>query len=249
MSAPELSIIIPAYNEEQRLPRALERVSEYLRRSHPSSEIIVVDDASTDHTADVVRAAQKNMPELRLVSHHDRNHGKGWTVRSGMLEARGALTLFTDADLSAPIEEAEKLLAALDSADIAIGSRALDRRLIQVHESRAREFAGILFNRLVRLLVGLPYEDTQCGFKAFHTAETRILFEQQRIKDFGFDPEILFLARRRGLRVVEVPVIWSHDPRTKVNMFRDSVGMFADLFEIRWNAFRGRYPKRTPQNE
>lgn len=244
MNSPvELSIVIPAYNEAQRLPRTLERVSEYLRREHPASEIIVVDDASKDGTSEVVRAARERIPELRLVTHHDRNHGKGWSVRTGMLEARGVFSLFTDADLSAPIEEAEKLLAALDSADVAIGSRALDRSLIQVHESRRRELAGIFFNRLVRLLVGLPFEDTQCGFKAFRTAAARILFEQQRIEDFGFDPEILFLARRHGLRAVEVPVVWSHDPRTKVNMARDSAGMFADLFEIRWNAIRGRYPK------
>jgi len=244
-SSLELSIVIPAYNEEQRLPRTLERVNEYLRRLHPASEIIVVDDASGDGTADVVRTAQRQISELRLISHHDRNHGKGWSVRTGMLEARGEFSLFTDADLSAPIEEAEKLLAALGSAEIAIGSRALDRRLIQVHESRGRELAGIFFNRLVRLLVGLPFEDTQCGFKAFRAAETRIIFEQQRIEDFGFDPEILFLARRHGLRAVEVPVVWSHDPRTKVNMIRDSAGMFADLFEIRWNEMRGRYPKRA----
>jgi len=244
-SSIELSVVIPAYNEEQRLPRTLERVSEYLRRSHPAGEIIVVDDASSDGTGDAVLAAQTQIPELRLISHHDRNHGKGWSVRTGMLHARGEFSLFTDADLSAPIEEAEKLLAALGSAEVAIGSRALDRRLIQVHESRGRELAGIFFNRLVRLLVGLPFEDTQCGFKAFRTAETRIIFEQQRIEDFGFDPEILFLGRRHGLRAVEVPVIWSHDPHTKVNMMRDSAGMFADLFEIRWNEMRGRYPKRA----
>lgn len=246
MNSPlELSIVIPAYNEGQRLPRTLERVSEYVRRSRRASEIIVVDDASKDGTSEVVRAAQERIPELRLVTHHDRNHGKGWSVRTGMLEARGSFSLFTDADLSAPIDEAEKLLAALDSADVAIGSRALDRGLIQVHESRGRELAGMFFNRLVRVVVGLPFEDTQCGFKAFRTAATRILFEQQRIEDFGFDPEILFLARRHGLRVAEVPVVWSHDPRTKVNMLRDSAGMFADLFEIRWNGIRGRYPKRA----
>lgn len=245
MNSPiELSVVIPAYNEEQRLPRTIEQVNRYLRRLHPASEIIVVDDASKDGTREVVRAAQRQIPELRLVSHHDRNHGKGWSVRTGMLEARGKFSLFTDADLSAPIEEAEKLLAALDSADIAIGSRALDRSLIQVHESRRRELAGIFFNGLVRLLVGLPFKDTQCGFKAFRTEATRIIFEQQRVEDFGFDPEILFLAQRHGLRTVEVPVVWSHDPRTKVNMMRDSAGMFADLFEIRWNAIRGRYPKQ-----
>jgi dolichyl-phosphate beta-glucosyltransferase len=244
-SSIELSVVIPAYNEEQRLPRTLERVREYLRRLHPASEIIVVDDASSDHTGEIVRSLQKSIPELRLLTHRDRNHGKGWSVRTGMLDARGNFSLFTDADLSAPIEEAEKLLAALDSADIAIGSRALDRSLIQVHQSRARELSGIFFNRMVRLATGLPFADTQCGFKAFRTARSRIIFEQQRIEDFGFDPEILFLARRHGLRAVEVPVVWSHDPGTKIRMFRDSARMFTDLLKIRWNAARGRYPQRA----
>jgi dolichyl-phosphate beta-glucosyltransferase len=244
-SSIELSVVIPAYNEEQRLPRTLERVREYLRRLHPASEIIVVNDASSDHTGEIVRSLQKNIPELRLLAHRDRNHGKGWSVRTGMLEARGNFSLFTDADLSAPIEEAEKLLAALNSADIAIGSRALDRSLIQVHQSRARELSGIFFNRMVRLATGLPFADTQCGFKAFRTARSRIIFEQQRIEDFGFDPEILFLARRHGLRAVEVPVVWSHDPGTKIRMFRDSARMFTDLLKIRWNAARGRYPQRA----
>ncbi|HLW81332.1 MAG TPA: dolichyl-phosphate beta-glucosyltransferase [Candidatus Acidoferrales bacterium] len=244
-SSLELSVVIPAYNEEQRLPRTIGRIREYLHRLHPASEIIVVDDASSDRTGEIVRSLQKNIPELRLLAHHDRNHGKGRSVRTGMLEARGNFSLFTDADLSAPIEEAEKLLAALNSADIAIGSRALDRSLIQVHQSRARELSGIFFNRIVRLATGLPFADTQCGFKAFRTARSRIIFEQQRIEDFGFDPEILFLARRHGLRAVEVPVVWSHEPGTKIRMFRDSARMFTDLLKIRWNAARGRYPQRA----
>lgn len=245
MAAPlELSVVVPAYNEEARLPRTLERIRDYLRRAHPSSEIIVVDDGSTDCTAQVVRALQKEMPELRLLLNGE-NHGKGYSVRAGMLAARGEITLFTDADLSAPIEEAAKLLDALGSADIAIGSRALDRRLIQVHQSRARELAGILFNRMVRVATGLPFEDTQCGFKAFRTDRTRIIFEQQRIEDFGFDPEILFLARRHGLRIVEIPVLWAHDAGTKLHVVRDSLLMFVGLWQIRANALIGRYPKRA----
>jgi glycosyltransferase involved in cell wall biosynthesis len=241
----ELSVVVPAYNEEARLPRTLERIREYLRRAHPSSEIIVVDDGSTDRTAEVVRSLQKEMPgQLHLLPNGE-NRGKGYSVRNGMLAARGAIVLFTDADLSAPIEEAEKLLDGLRSADVAIGSRALDRRLIQVHQSRARELAGILFNRMVRLATGLPFEDTQCGFKAFRTDRTRVVFEQQRIEDFGFDPEILFLAQRHGLRIVEIPVCWAHDPRTKVHMLHDSLRMFADLWHIRWNAVRGRYPRHA----
>lgn len=239
---PELSVVIPAYNEEARLPRSLERIRDYLGRAHPLSEIIVVDDGSTDRTADVVRCLQKEMPKLQLVM-NAKNRGKGYSIRAGMLAARGEITLFTDADLSAPIEEAEKLFVALRSAEVAIGSRALDRTLIQVHESRSREFAGILFNLLVRITIGLPFKDTQCGFKAFRTDHARAIFERQKIEGFGFDPEILFLAKRHSLRVVEIPVVWAHDARTKVHMMRDSLQMFVALWKIRWNAFRGRYPR------
>lgn len=241
---PELSVIVPAYNEQDRLPRTLERIRDYVRRAHPSSEVIVIDDGSTDHTVEAARTLQTQMPELHLIS-SSVNCGKGYSVRTGMLAARAPIALFTDADLSAPIEEADKLLAALASADIAIGSRALDRSMIQVHQSRAREFAGILFNRVVRLATGLPLEDTQCGFKAFRMDRARIIFEQQTIHDFGFDPEILFLAQRHGLRIVEIPVLWAHDPRTKVNVVGDSLRMFGDLWQIRWNAMLGRYPRST----
>ncbi|HKW87709.1 MAG TPA: dolichyl-phosphate beta-glucosyltransferase [Candidatus Acidoferrales bacterium] len=242
---PELSVIIPAYNEEERLPQSLERVSQYLRSLPFASEIIVVDDGSKDRTAQVVTSlARSTIPNLFLVS-NDRNRGKGFSVRHGMLEARGRIALFTDADLSAPIEESEKLLAALESADVAIGSRALDRRLIEIHQSVWREFAGILFNKVMRLLTGLPFEDTQCGFKVFAMPESRIIFEKQSIEDFGFDPEILFLARRHGLRIAEVPVRWSHDPRTKVHVVRDSVKMLLDLLWILWNDLLGRYSRRS----
>ncbi len=240
---PELSVVIPAFNEEARLPRSLTRIRDYLLRAHPASEIIVVDDGSTDHTADAVRSLQKETPGLQLLV-NEQNRGKGYSVRKGILAARGEVTLFTDADLSAPIEEAEKLLAALRSADVAIGSRALDRRLIQVHESRSRELAGILFNLMVRLATGLPFKDTQCGFKAFRTDRARMVFEQQTIEGFGFDPEILFLAKHHGLRTVEVPVVWAHDPRTKVHMTRDSLQMFAALWQVCWNALRRCYPRR-----
>ena len=160
-----------------------------------------------------------------------------------MLEARGRIALFTDADLSAPIEESEKLFAALATGqDIAIGSRAIDRSLISAHQSIFRETAGIIFNSFVRLFTGLQLHDTQCGFKAFAREPCRVIFEQQRIEGFGFDPEVLFLAGRHGLRTAEVPVRWSHDPATKVHVVRDSLLMFGDLIYIRWNWLLGRYP-------
>jgi glycosyltransferase involved in cell wall biosynthesis len=185
------------------------------------------------------------MPFVRLVSNGE-NRGKGYSVRHGMLAARGRLALFTDADLSSPIEEIEKLLAALAAGnDIAIGSRALDRSLISVHQSRHRELAGMVFNGFVRVITGLPFHDTQCGFKIFRREPSRIIFEQQRIERFGFDPEILFLAKRHGLRTAEVPVRWAHDAGTKVQVLRDSVMMFCDLLVIRWNWLLRRYPRKN----
>ena len=248
---PELSIIIPAYNEEKRLGRTLAHIREYFD-AHPAGpggiEIVVVDDGSTDGTARLAEEWARDMPCLRLVSNGE-NRGKGYSVRHGMLEARGRVALFTDADLSSPIEESEKLLRAIRAGnDVAIGSRALDRSLIAVHQSRFREIAGMIFNGFVRLFTELPFEDTQCGFKAFVRERCRVIFEQQRIEGFGFDPEILFLARRHGLRTAEVPVRWAHDPATKVHVLRDSLLMFADSIYIRWNWLMGRYPvKRGPR--
>lgn len=242
----ELSIVVPAFNEEQRLPQTLQSIRAYVTSRSLRAEVLVIDDGSTDATAKVVERSQDCFPELRLIS-NSRNYGKGFSVRQGMLEARGEIALFTDADLSAPIEEADKLLAVLREGayDGAIGSRALDRRLIEVHQSVFRERAGILFNRMVRGLTGLPFEDTQCGFKAFRRERTRAIFERQRTKGFGFDPEILFLAQLAGLRIAEVPVRWAHHPATKVNLVRDSVRMFADLLTIRWNAWMGRYSREA----
>jgi glycosyltransferase involved in cell wall biosynthesis len=240
--APELSIIIPAYNEESRLPSTLERIAAYIRASGRSTEVIVVDDGSRDHTAAVAESFRSRIPLLCVVP-NGVNRGKGYSVRQGMLEARGRLVLFTDADLSAPIEEADKLLRALETHDVAIGSRALDRSLITVHQSPFREFAGIVFNKMVRLCLGLPFVDTQCGFKAFRRERCRVIFEQQRVERFGFDPELLFLAKRHGLSAVEIPVRWAHSPATRVSLFRDSLRMFLEVLAIRFNALRGLYPR------
>jgi glycosyltransferase involved in cell wall biosynthesis len=250
---PDLSIVIPAYNEEARLPRALGRIRDYF--SNPRSpfsldriEILVVDDGSTDWTPRIVEEWSRTMPSLRLVSNGD-NRGKGYSVRHGMLEARGRLALFTDADLSSPIEELERLLIAIEIGnDAAIGSRALDRSLIFVRQSRMRELAGMIFNGFVRAFTGLQFHDTQCGFKIFVRDRSRRVFEQQRIEGFGFDPEILFLAQRHGLRTAEIPVRWAHDAATKVHVVRDSLLMFGDLVYIRWNWLVGRYPKGVRAN-
>ncbi len=245
--APSISIVIPAYNEERRLDRTLGCIRDYFSGSPMWSggiEMIVVDDGSTDGTARLVQDWARQVPCLRLVS-NGRNRGKGYSVRHGMLEARGRLALFTDADLSAPIEECEKLLAAIDAGnDCAIGSRAIDRSLIAVHQSPFREMAGNTFNVFVKVIIGLPFQDTQCGFKLFVRDRCRVIFEQQRIERFGFDPEILFLAHRHGLRAAEVPVRWAHNPATKVHVWRDSLLMFAELIYIRWNWLLGRYPKK-----
>jgi glycosyltransferase involved in cell wall biosynthesis len=238
-----ISIIIPAYNEEMRLPATLDGVLEYLNTRHfPSSEVIVVDDGSADGTAAIAGRYGKNDPRVRLLKNPG-NRGKGYSVRHGMLEADGEWRLFTDADLSAPIEELDKLLAAAkkDDASVALGSRALDRSLIQVHQSFFRETAGRVFNLLMRLLTGLPFWDTQCGFKLFTARAAQEVFQRQRLEGFGFDVEALFIARKLRFRTVEVAVRWSHAEGTKVRMLKDSVGMFADLARVRWNHLRGLY--------
>jgi glycosyltransferase involved in cell wall biosynthesis len=241
----DLSIVIPAYNEESRLPKTLDAIFAYLQSRPFRAEILVVDDGSSDGTCALVTALQSKYAALRLIS-NGKNRGKGFSVRHGMLEARGDIALFSDADLSTPIEEADKLIAALRDKgfDAAIGSRAVDRTLIEVHQSVIREQAGIFFNCMVRWIMGIEFSDTQCGFKAFCRDRAQIIFEQQRVERFGFDPEILFLAKRNGLRVAEIPVRWSHDPATKVNVAGDGVQMFLELLRIRWNALRGRYPRR-----
>ena len=239
----QLSIIVPSFNEELRLPDSLERIAAYIYSSGRRTEVLVVDDGSTDRTAEVAASFSGRIGNLRVLQNGE-NRGKGYSVRHGMLEARGETVLFTDADLSAPIDEADKLISALQQYDVAIGSRAMNRDLIEVHESAFREFAGIIFNRIVRVVLWLPFVDTQCGFKGFRRERCRIIFEQQRIERFGFDPELLYLARHHGLKSVEIPVRWSHSPATKINMMRDSIQMFVDVFTIRWNALLGRYPKR-----
>jgi glycosyltransferase involved in cell wall biosynthesis len=238
MSEPFLSIVVPAYNEARRIRGSLERLCHFKETEPYAIELIVVDDGSTDQTVETV----SEFPPIRLVR-NDRNHGKGFTVRHGVLEARGEFVLFTDADLSSPIEEVDKLLAALQSsgADVAVGSRALNRELIGIRQPWFRDMAGRFFNLLVRVFTGLKLHDTQCGFKLFKRSSTRRAFEMMQVEGFGFDPELLFLIERKGGKVVEVPVRWDDHPATKVRFLRDSAQMFFDLMAIRWRAFIGKY--------
>ena len=237
-----ISIIIPAYNEEKRLPAALRQVIAYVRRGGwQFAEILVVDDGSTDGTAEVAAQMRAEFPELRVLRNPG-NRGKGYAVRHGMLECRGEWALFSDADLSAPIEELETLwlAAARDGAQVAVGSRALDRGLIGVHQSWFRENAGRVFNLVMRLITGLPFRDTQCGFKLFSSGAAREIFRRQLLDGFGFDVEVLFIGRRLGYREIEVPVKWSDVAGTKVSTWR-GVAAFLDPLLVRWNQIRGRY--------
>jgi glycosyltransferase involved in cell wall biosynthesis len=236
---PGLSVVIPAFNEEARIGRSLDRILPYLEGRNQSWEILVVDDGSGDRTVRTVESFGNS--RVRVLK-NPTNRGKGYSVRRGFLEARGQWVLFTDADLSTPIEELETLLAsARDGADVVIGSRAIDRSRILVHQSRFREWSGIVFNLFVRLLLRLPIRDTQCGFKLFRRSRSIRVFSLQRIPGFGFDPEILYLVRKAGLTLREVPVTWSNDAATRVRFPRDPVTMFLNLIEIRWNWLVGRY--------
>jgi dolichyl-phosphate beta-glucosyltransferase len=237
------SIVIPAYNEGARLGTTLEKVLGFVRAQGWSAEVevIVVNDGSRDNTAALVREFAEREPMLRLVENPG-NRGKGYSVRNGMLNARGEIVLFSDADLSSPIEEMPKLLAALaGGADIAIGSRWLRTELQTRRQSRHRQIFGRVFNLLLRITLGLRFKDTQCGFKAFTRQATQTILPLQRIERWGFDPEILFLARKFGFRVEEVPVVWGHSGDTRIHPVVDGARMFWEMLRIRWYDVTGKY--------
>jgi len=240
---PKYSIVIPAYNESTRLPATLDSVVCCIRKQGWAAEVIVVNDGSSDTTAEVVRDFARTAAEVRLIENPG-NRGKGYSVRSGMLQAQGDVVLFTDSDLSAPIEEAERLFAAIEQgADIAIGSRWLESGRQTHKQPLYRQFFGRCFNAVTRMVMGLHFADTQCGFKAFTREAAQAVFPLQTIERWGFDPEILFIALQRGLRVVEVPVSWAHDERTRMSYLKDGMKMLEEIATIRWNALRGRYGK------
>jgi glycosyltransferase involved in cell wall biosynthesis len=237
-----LSIVIPAYNEEKRLPSTLDRVAEYLEAGRfEFSEILVVDDGSKDGTVALIEEFASRHKSVTLLQNPG-NRGKGYSVRHGMLKAAGDWILFSDADLSSPIEELEKLLTAVErtGAPIAIGSRALDRSLVGVHQPALREYAGRFFNLVMRLTTGLKFRDTQCGFKLFRKDAARAIFSRQQLERFGFDVEVLYIGEMFGYKAVEVPVRWNDVAGSKVGTFQGLDG-FVDLLRVRRNDFAGRY--------
>jgi Glycosyltransferases involved in cell wall biogenesis len=239
-----LSIVIPAFEESERLGKSLDKILQYVRSHNLDAELIVVDDGSTDNTTQVAEESFTAYPEIQArVIRYEPNRGKGYAVKTGLLAAEGDIALFSDADLSTPIEELPKLVDPIRQGkyDVTFGSRALDRNLIGVHQPWRREQGGKIFNFVVRTLTGLPFWDTQCGFKAFNMTKFRPLLELMTIDRFGFDVEFLYVAYHKGLQLREIPVRWNHDERTKVNVFRDSRRMFNEVRMIRRNARRGVY--------
>jgi glycosyltransferase involved in cell wall biosynthesis len=241
-----LSIVVPAYNEGARLGKSLRAIVNYLHDYAPDAEVIVVDDGSTDDTVAAARAQLADAKQLRTsVISYQSNLGKGRAVRLGLLASRGEVAVFTDADLSTPITETPKLVDPIlgGECDLAFGSRALDRSLIGVHQPWRREQGGRVFNLAVRLATGLPFWDTQCGFKAFRMSACRPIVEGATIDRFGFDVELLYVAHRAGLRLKEIPVRWDHAEGSKVNVASDSIKMLSEVGRIRQQARRGVYDR------
>jgi len=233
---PAFSLVIPAFNEAERIGQTLRDALGYLEATSPQSELIVVNDGSTDATSEIVRDvfAARTGSNARLLEHSP-NRGKGAAVRQGLLAATTPIGLFSDADLSTPIDEAAKLIEpiAAGELDVAFGSRGLDRSLIGHHQPWRREQGGRVFNLIVRLATGLPYWDTQCGFKAFRLDVFRPILERARTDGFGFDVELLYLARQANLRMREIPVRWNHVEGSKVSFFRDSLRMLREIAALR----------------
>ncbi|MBZ5685356.1 MAG: glycosyltransferase family 2 protein [Acidobacteriia bacterium] len=238
---PTYSIVIPAYNESARLGASLEKVLAYVHAQGWDAEVIVVNDGSRDNTAEIVLNSMAKDPMVKLLENPG-NRGKGYSVRNGMLHAQGRIILFSDADLSSPIEEAPKLLHALDAgADIAIGSRWLRAETQTQRQPLHRQLFGRIFNLMLRVSLGLQFADTQCGFKAFKRAAAQAIFPLQKIERWGFDPEILFLARKLGFTVQEIPVLWGHSGGARINPVIDGARMFQEMLRVRWYSLTGEY--------
>jgi dolichyl-phosphate beta-glucosyltransferase len=244
----KLSVVIPAYNEEQRLGPTLERVSSYLESTRPGDwELVIVDDGSRDRTPQLVEEARQKWPQIRLIRNSP-NRGKGYSVRVGVMESQGEQVLFSDADLSSPIEEIERLVPFYENGyDVVIGSRDIIGSQIEVAQPLHRRVMGYTFMVLRDWIAVSGFRDTQCGFKLFRRNAAREVFTRSRVAGFCFDVEILAIAQTLGYRMCETPVIWRNDERSTVSPIKDSVKMLADLFRIRWNIIRGLYgPKHAP---
>ena len=240
------SIIIPAYNEGARLDATLSKVLRYISQQKWDAEVIVVNDGSSDNTVEIVQQHMQRNSVLRLLKNPG-NRGKGYSVRNGMMHACGEVLLFSDADLSSPIEEAPKLLAAIaEGADIAIGSRWMQSDLQTERQPLYRQFFGRIFNLMLRLILGLKFKDTQCGFKVFTRRAAAAIFPQQKIERWGFDPELLYLAEKYNFKVAEIPVAWAHSAGTRINPLRDGTRMVVEMLKIRWNALTGKYATTPP---
>jgi dolichyl-phosphate beta-glucosyltransferase len=247
---PALSIVVPAYNEQSRLPETLDRLATFLNRSSLGpAEVLVVDDGSLDGTASIVKEWSRTDPRFRLLSNPG-NRGKGYAVRHGMLKAAGDWRLMTDADLSTPIEELHRLwaIASEQDAAVVIGSRGINRELVAKHQSWFRETGGRFFNWVMKAVTGLPFADTQCGFKLYRVDAADAVFSRQILDGFSFDVEDIYLAQRLGFRVIEVPVVWANVEGTKVTAAA-TARAFTDLVRIRWFDWKGLYdagPARQP---
>ncbi|MEO8574488.1 MAG: dolichyl-phosphate beta-glucosyltransferase [Pyrinomonadaceae bacterium] len=241
---PEISIIIPAFEEEARVGDSIKRIVAFIRGASLRAELILADDGSKDGTSEFAKLAFETAGDIPTkVVRYEQNRGKGFAVKTGLQAASGNIALFSDADLSTPIEELPKLVDPIRNGeyDLTFGSRAIDRSLIGTHQPWRREQGGKVFNLVVRTLTGMPFWDTQCGFKAFNMTKFRPLLDLMQIDRFGFDVEFLYVAYLNGLRLKEIPVRWNNDERSKVSVIRDSARMFKEVTEIRRNAKRGVY--------
>jgi dolichyl-phosphate beta-glucosyltransferase len=241
---PDISIVVPAFDEDERLGVSIERILAYVRENNLAAELVVVDDGSSDQTAETARECASKYPECSTtVIRYEENRGKGFAVKTGLLNAEADIAIFSDADLSTPIEELPKLIDPIRSGqyDVTLGSRALDRSLIGERQPWRREQGGRVINFVIRKMTGLDFADTQCGFKAFNMVKFRPLLDLMTIDRFGFDVEFLYVAKYHGLKLAEIPVRWNDVAGSKVSVVRDTRRMFSELSQIRSNAKKGAY--------
>lgn len=225
-----LSVVIPAYNEGKRLPKTLRIISNFLKKEQYTWEIIVVNDGSTDNTQQTLLNFQNNIKILK----NEKNFGKGYSSKKGILNAKGKHILLSDADLSTPIKEVNKLLKFLENSyDIAIGSRALKDSDIKIHQPFYRELMGKMFNKIIKILLFKDFLDTQCGFKLFKKGPAYEIFKRQKLDGFAFDVEIIYIAKKLGYKIKEVPITWLNSPNSRVGILRDSIKMFMDVLRIK----------------